>query len=149
MDISQSVVGDLLATLDAFEFRGEAAWRSYLRRLVENKIRAKADYYGAAKRDLKRERSLDRRPGDRAGPREPQAALPTPSEVLLRQEEFERLEDAIARLPEAERDVLVKRFFEGLSHREIADLQGRPSVNAVHKLYGRALARLTGLMKRD
>ena len=62
---------------DDFEYRGEPAWRAFLRRLVENKIRAKADYYGAAKRDIRRERSLDRRPGETAGPSEPAAALPT------------------------------------------------------------------------
>jgi DNA-directed RNA polymerase specialized sigma24 family protein len=51
-------------------------------------------------------------------------------------------------MPEAEREVIMLRVFEGLSHRSIARRLGRPSVNAVHKLYGRALARLAKLLGR-
>ena len=49
----------------------------------------------------------------------------------------------------AERDVIILRVFEGLSHREIARRLGRPSENAVHKLYGRALAKLAELLGRS
>lgn len=150
IDISQSVVADLVSGIDRFEFRGDPAWRGYLRRLVENKIRAKADFFGAARRDMKRERSIETR-GRSEGARstEPSQPEPSPADVILRAEEVENLEEALEQMPEGEREVIILRVFEGLSHREIARRLGRPSENAVHKLYGRALARLAGILGRS
>jgi RNA polymerase sigma-70 factor (ECF subfamily) len=148
-DISQSVIREVLKVLDRFEFRGEREWKSYLRRLVENKIRAKADYFGAQKRDSSRERSIDHGSEEDERPRAPRAPTPRPSEILLEKEEYARLERALDRMPQAERDVIILRVFDGRSHREIAKLLKRPSEAAVHKLYGRALARLARLMGRD
>jgi RNA polymerase sigma-70 factor (subfamily 1) len=149
IDISQSVVVELMLGIEKFEYRSDPAWRGYLRRLVENKIRAKADYFGAARRDMKRERSIETR-GRAEGERgtEPPSHGPSPSELLLREEEIGRLETALEQMTSAERDVIILRVFEGLSHREIARRLNRPSENAVHKLYGRALARLAGLLGR-
>jgi RNA polymerase sigma factor (sigma-70 family) len=143
-------VADLLQGIDRFEYRGDPQWRGYLRRLVENKIRAKADYFGAARRDMRRERSIETR-GRAEGARstEPPAPSPSPAEILLRAEEIGRLEEALAKMAPAERDVIILRVFEGLGHAEIARRLGRPSENAVHKLYGRALARLAGLLGRS
>jgi len=150
IDISQSVFADLMNRMDTFEFRGEQAWRGYLRQLVENKIRAKADYFGAARRDMRRERAIGTPRGDYDAPGilELSSGGPSPTEILLREEQIDNVEEALALLPEAERDVLIFRVFEGLSHREIADRMGRPTENSVHKLYGRALARLAGIMGR-
>jgi RNA polymerase sigma-70 factor (ECF subfamily) len=141
VDITQSVMGEILAGLDRFEFLGEKAWRGYLRRLVETKIRAKADYFGAARRDYRREVGLP------DGERPPSAG--EPPDALLRKEEFERLEESLAALPEDERNVILLRVFEGLSHREAAERLGRPSEAAVHKLYARALQRLAKIMGRQ
>jgi RNA polymerase sigma-70 factor (ECF subfamily) len=144
-DITQSVMADLVKGFDQFEFRGEPAWKGYLRRLVENKIRAKADYFGAAKRDARRDQPIDA-----DGEREPElpSQEPSPSDRLLREEEYARLEESLDRLPDAEREVLMLRVFQGMSHLEIAKRLDRPSENAVHKLYARALARLSNLMGR-
>jgi RNA polymerase sigma-70 factor, ECF subfamily len=149
IDISQSVVVELMRGIESFEYRSDPAWRGYLRRLVENKIRAKADYFGAARRDMKRERSIETRgraEDDRGT--EPPARCPSPSEMLLREEEIGNLEKALEQMTPAERDVIILRVFEGISHREIARRLGRPSENSVHKLYGRALAKLAGLLGR-
>jgi len=135
-DISQSVVRDLIGLLDDFDFRGEPAWRAFLSRMVENKIRAKADYFTAARRDISRERDIDRATPDLAGTDR------GPAEMALMREEAERIRDALDGMPTAEREVLVLRFFEGLPHAEIARRMGRPSEAAVHKLYARALKRL-------
>jgi RNA polymerase sigma factor (sigma-70 family) len=144
------VVVDLMKGIERFEYRGDPAWRGYLRQLVENKIRAKADYFGAARRDMRRERSMETRGRTtEARSTEPPGTTPSPSELLLREEEVERLEEALEQMPAAERDVVILRVFEGLSHREIARRLDRPSENAVHKLYGRAIARLAGLLRRS
>jgi RNA polymerase sigma-70 factor (ECF subfamily) len=140
VDITQSVMGEIIAGLDRFEFLGEKAWRGYLRRLVENKIRAKADYFGAGRRDYRREVGL---PDE-----EERDETSGPPDVLLRKEEFERLEDSLAEMPEDERNVILLRVFEGLSHREVAERLGRPSEGAVHKLYERALKRLAKILGR-
>lgn len=53
-----------------------------------------------------------------------------PGETILEEENVTRLAAAIKRLPEEQRRALMLRFFEGLSHSEIADLLGRSEGSA-------------------
>lgn len=64
-------------------------------------------------------------------------------EVRLQREDARRtVAEALARLPEAQREVLVLREFEGLRYREIAELLGIPAGTVMSRLYTarRALA---------
>ena len=69
------------------------------------------------------------------------AAQSTPSQQADRREQAVRLADALDRLPEAYRDVLILRYLEGLKFPEVARRMGR-SLDSVEKLWVRALARL-------
>lgn len=51
---------------------------------------------------------------------------PSPFDRLSREQAAKRVRQAVARLPERQRAVLLLRVYEGLSHREIADVLGRP-----------------------
>ena len=73
------------------------------------------------------------------------AAGSTPSQRLDRSETARRVRDAVAGLPEADREVLLMRNFEGLSYEEVgAALEIAPA--AARKRYGRALLRLQQLL---
>lgn len=70
-----------------------------------------------------------------------------PQQVMARQE-LKLLQDAIARLPEGCRTVLLLRKVELLSHREIADRLGI-AISTVEKQHARALRLLKAAMPRD
>lgn len=63
------------------------------------------------------------------------AARTDPGRSVERAELRERLEAAIDRLSEREREILVLREFEGLKYREIAELLGVPMGTVMSRLY--------------
>jgi RNA polymerase sigma-70 factor (ECF subfamily) len=71
----------------------------------------------------------------------PAAATPTPSRELMTDEQTRVLYQAIARLPEDYRRILLLRYQEERSFEEIAVLMQR-TANAARKLWGRAVERL-------
>lgn len=137
-DILHSVFRDALSDVHRFEARDAGSFNRYLHVCVLNKIRDKADFYGA-----------QRRRGD--VPLSPSliATLPNPGDAAPRYadpERFERLERALARLPEDTREVIMLRLVEELPNQEVARVLGR-SPEAVSKLYNRGLARLAVFMR--
>jgi RNA polymerase sigma-70 factor (ECF subfamily) len=73
------------------------------------------------------------------------AAGPTPSQCVLSRERARRVREAVARLPEADREVLVMRNLEALSNLEVAEvLQIDPATAS--RRYGRALLRLRNIL---
>ncbi len=69
----------------------------------------------------------------------------TPSQQLSRREMARQVNQALAQLPEADREVLLMRNYEGLSYEEVsATLEIAPA--AARKRYGRALLRLQKLL---
>jgi len=59
----------------------------------------------------------------------------------VRSEVHRVIDDALAKLPPADREVIVLRGIEGLSNREIAEKTGEPANNISHR-YSRALRKL-------
>lgn len=130
-DILQSVVKDALRDLQRFEPRGPGALQHYLHVCVLNKIRSKAQHFGAQKRDAGRE--VDG---------EDLEAVPGPDEPrYLDGARYERLERAMAQLPEPMREAVLLRTVEGLDNEAAARVLERTPA-ATSKLYNRALARL-------
>jgi RNA polymerase sigma-70 factor (ECF subfamily) len=72
----------------------------------------------------------------------------SPSKQLLRQELRKRVQDALARLSERDRDVLVLRYLEQLSTKQTAEVL-RITVGAVKTRHLRALERLRTLLGED
>ena len=138
MDILQEAYLAAHRDFERFEYRGDDAFARWLCRIVENRIRGEADYFGAGKR---------RNPG----------AAPPVSAVLsriraqgsgvvtgaARLEERARLEAAMAGLAEREREALLLRYWQGRTIDEIAGLTGR-SPTSVRRILGRAVLRLGG-----
>jgi RNA polymerase sigma-70 factor (ECF subfamily) len=134
---------------DFATFRGttEAEWLAWLRRILRHNAANLARHYAqTGKRQVRREVAL-RVPADDSGA--PGAAEPsdhgeTPSQQLIRRERELLVADALARLPEDHREVIVLRNLERLPFDEVARRMGR-SRPAAQMLWMRALLKLQEL----
>ena len=140
-DILQMAYLGAHRSLGEFETRGDGSFRAWLDQIVEHKILyVVRQYVDAAKRGIDREQTgsfHQRAPG--AHGREA-----TPSGVAMAGELRERIEGAVAQLPEHYRDVLRLVQREGLTLAEAGERMGRTTA-ATAKLYGRALSKLADL----
>jgi RNA polymerase sigma-70 factor (ECF subfamily) len=132
-DILQSVFKDVLGELGGVEHRRAGSLDSYLHVCVLNKIRNKADFFGAKKRT-----------GDTPLTDSVLESLRAPAASdlgYLDHERYERLERAIAALPPEMKETILLRRVEGFTNQEAAAALGK-SPDATSKIYNRALARL-------
>jgi RNA polymerase sigma-70 factor (ECF subfamily) len=134
-DILQSVVGDAIRALPAVRAETGEGLRHYLHAMIVNKIRSRAEHFGAQKRagDVALSESVAGALADARSASEPR---------YHDGERYERLERALLALPEDMRQIVLLRRIDGLDSRAAAESLGR-SEAATRKLYSRALARLT------
>jgi RNA polymerase sigma-70 factor, ECF subfamily len=128
------------------QFRGhtEGELAGWLRQiLLTHLVNLVRHHQGSQRRDLRRERDLaaelDR--SSRDLDRALFAGLSTPSQQAVRREQAVLLADALGRLPDDYREVIILRHLEGLTFPQVAQCMGR-SADSVDKLWVRALARL-------
>lgn len=137
----------------AVEFRRERdlPFVAWIRFLAGQKIlQYERRHLGAQKRDVRRELRL----GDRSVPGVTSAVFASallhrgdsPSNVVARGEEHDRLERAFDDMPEVDREILALRHFEHLSNAEAAQVLGIGS-NAASARYVRAMKKLAEIMK--
>ncbi|MEN1678959.1 MAG: sigma-70 family RNA polymerase sigma factor [Planctomycetota bacterium] len=134
---------------DFAAFRGQSPeeFLGWMRRiLVNNLLRAVEQHVTAAKRDVRREVSLDRmrRNVEESTSRFTAIAAinqETPSVSLERRENEAALAEALGKLPADYREVIRLRHVEGLPFADIATQMGRRS-GAVRMLWLRALRQL-------
>jgi RNA polymerase sigma-70 factor (ECF subfamily) len=142
-DIVQQTLLD--AHRDRVRFRGrtEAEMAAWLRRLLACNLTDAVRALGRAKRDAGREQSLEALLNSSSARLEAwfAAEQSSPSERAVRNEAIVQLVDALATLPEANRQALVMRHCQGLSLAEISSRLGR-TPSAVAGLLKRGLAEL-------
>lgn len=121
---------------ESFDFAGEREFLHWLCRIAENRLRDLAAGLGAAKRRPDGERVAFDGLLERA-----RESATGPVTAAARSEARERLHDGLAELEDAEREVLLQRFFQG---RELADIGARLglSVSAVRRRLARGIERL-------
>ena len=136
-DLAQSVCREVLCDLPALEFRREDQFRAYLFLQARRKVLDRARYYQLAVRDPGKHQDLSL--GN-----DPVANGPSPSRVASGKEELLLAEQAIAALPEAQREAVLLSRVAGMSYAEIATLKGQ-SESAIRGLVARALSRLSSL----
>ncbi len=127
-------------------FRGtsERELASWLRQILAGNL---ADltrrFLRAKRRDVRLERELAAEMDQSSRVLEQGLAAPhsSPSQQAVRREQDVLLAEALARLPEAYREVLILHHLEGLGHPEIARRMGR-TVDSVKNLWARALGKL-------
>jgi RNA polymerase sigma-70 factor, ECF subfamily len=132
-------------------FRGETEGEFivWLREILAGRISNLVRHYMQTQgRDVRRERNLqfDLDQSSRVLDRGLVVLQSTPSQQLARREMGVLLADALSRLPEEYREVIVLRHFEELAFPEVARRMER-SVDSVQKLWVRSLARLRQLVK--
>ncbi len=138
-DIFQSVALEAFRALGGFEYRGEGSLERYLRTLVVNKIRDRADTFAAEKRAGGVTLDADLAASLAA----PGASLEGPT--YRDAERYERLERALNALSAEQRELIVLRKLEGLSSQEVAARLGLGD-DAARKAFSRAMARLATLL---
>jgi len=150
MDLVQEALIEAVKDIGDFTYSSKGDFLCWLSRIVENTIRDNVDRIHAAKRDVRRQVSLDKMT-ERTDRLHADAGLPvvttTPSVVLSLREEFDRLERAMDRLKPQYREVIVLAKIEGLSCKEIAVRQNkRPA--AVAMSLSRAIVAVTNIFER-
>ncbi|HEX3449575.1 MAG TPA: sigma-70 family RNA polymerase sigma factor [Isosphaeraceae bacterium] len=146
-DIVQQTLLDAHRDRDHFRGRTESEMAAWLRRLLSCNLTDAARAIGRAKRDVGRECSFEAAVDASSARLESWLAAQqsSPSERAERNEAILRLLDALALLPEANRQALLLRHCQGLSLAEISARLGR-TPPAVAGLLKRGLAELRSLL---
>jgi RNA polymerase sigma-70 factor (ECF subfamily) len=147
-DLAQTTFREATRDFGQYQYRGEGSFLRWLVQILQNKIRDKAEYYGATKRDIARERSDEVQLGDGDLKRfDPASTDLTVTQTLAREEEFKILREALDELSPDHRKAITLVFFQGLSLREAGDLMEGRSEDAVRMLLRRAESRLHELTR--
>jgi len=151
MDASDVVQETLLeAHRKRSQFRGgsEAELAAWLRQMLAFSIADAHRAWSREKRDISRERSLEAAFNDSSSKLESMLAAPhsSPSQRASRQEQLVRLADALAQLPEDQRQAVVRKHLQGETVAAIAQHLDRTET-AVGGLLRRSMARLRELLK--
>jgi RNA polymerase sigma-70 factor (ECF subfamily) len=140
-DIIQEAHLEALNRLTAYLERPTLPFRLWLRQITfDRALKARRHHLGAARRALSREVQLPERSSLLLAQRL-LASGSTPSQQLNHQELARRVRQAVEHLPEADREMVLMRHFEGLSNQEVACLLGLDPATA-SKRHGRAMLRL-------
>jgi len=141
-DLAQSVCREVLADMKDFEYAGDAAFQKWLFQQASRKIVDRHRYLRRARRDAGREVAADGfAETDARSILDCYATFCTPSQVAGAREELARIEAAIEKLPENQRDAVCLSRLMGLSYPEVAERLGC-SEAAARALVARGLARL-------
>jgi RNA polymerase sigma-70 factor (ECF subfamily) len=143
-DVVQEVF--LTAHRDFGGFRGttEGEWIAWLRQILATGLARQVRHYcGTQRRDLALERRLAAEVEESSQGLGPGLAADqsSPSQQAARREQAVLLADALERLPEDYREVIVLSHLERLKFPEVARRMGR-SLDSVKNLWARALVRL-------
>ena len=113
--------------------------------ILQNKIRDKAEFYSAGKRDLSRERGMEAPAGseEESSPIiEPPSSDLSVTRQVQRGENYELLRKALTELSAEHRQAITLVFFQGRSLREAGREMGGRSEDAVRMMLRRAEDRL-------
>jgi RNA polymerase sigma-70 factor (ECF subfamily) len=151
-DIVQETQLEVFCRLADFLERQPMPFRLWLRKTAyERLLKIRRHHVDVAQRTVRREVAL---PEQSSLELAQQLLAPgsTPSQHLDKRELVRRVRQALARLADADREILLLRNFEGLSNQDAAQVLGIESATASQR-FGRALLRLrkllleTGLME--
>jgi RNA polymerase sigma-70 factor (ECF subfamily) len=151
-DLAQTTFREATRDFKNYEYRGPDSLVRWLMQILQNKIRDKAEFYSANKRDQARERTLS---GTSPAGQDPTPGMDPASHDLSvtmhvqREEAFGHLRDALGELSSEHREAITLVFFEGLSLREAGEkMQGRTE-DAVRMMLRRAEGKLGEILKRS
>ena len=125
----------------------EEAQKRWLRRMLLNNLRDEIDHWRTKRRDVGREGPLEyaAEKSSRRLHESIAAEESTPSGNLIKHEEELRVQEALAQLPERQREVVILKQYHDWKLAEIADHLGC-TTNTVAGLHARGLAKLRTLL---
>jgi RNA polymerase sigma-70 factor (ECF subfamily) len=144
MDLVNEALMCALRDLKEFSYRDEGDFLRWLAQIAENRIRDNLDRLHAGKRDIRKESPLDddTSKGTNRHNRVQQLAMSTtPSAILSKKEELDKLENAIDQLKPEHREIILLAKIEGLSYKEVADKLNK-SIDMVGYLLSQAMMAL-------
>ena len=132
-DIVQDTLMQSVSRLEAFTPRHERAFCAYVCETLRNRL-------------CDAVRRASRRPAGEPLSLNARATDPSPLEQAVGSQTLRRYEDALQRLREPDRELVVGRVELMLDYEEIASLCGKPSASAARVAVSRALLRLAAEM---
>ena len=150
-DLAQTTFREATRDFPRYEYRGEGSLLRWLIQILQNKIRDKAEFYSAGKRDASLETKLDAPPSRESAEPPPRIEPPSPDLSVTRQvtrgEREEMLRGALEHLNPEYRQAITLVFFEGLSLREAGDRMGGRSEDALRMMLRRAETKLGEILR--
>jgi len=150
-DLAQTTFREATRDFKSYRYQGEGSLLRWLIQILQNKIRDKAEFYSAGKRDLGRERTMDapaeQRDDGVPSLREIKSSDLSVTQAVARDENFDMLRLAIGDLSGDHRQAITLVFFEGLSLREAGTRMGGKSEDAVRMMLRRAEVKLGEKLK--
>ena len=144
-DLAQTTFREATRDFQRYEYRGESSLLRWLMQILQNKIRDKAEFYAAGKRDARLERDMEGPGTDDEGDA-PRREPPSPDLSVTMQvqagESFQLLREALKDLSAEHRTAITLVFFEGLSLRAAGERMGGRTEDAVRMMLRRAEGKL-------
>src|SRR5262245_12886480 len=150
-DLAQTTFREATRDFGNYQYRGEGSLVRWLVQILQNKIRDRAEFYGATKRDLSRERTMEAPPSKdlEAMPTlEPESRDLSVTMSVQRDENYEHLHRALTELTPEHRQAIALVFFQGLQLREAGEAMGGKSEDAVRMMLKRAEGKLGEILGR-
>ena len=144
MDLVQDAFIAALRGMENFTYQNEGDFLRWVAKIAENRIRDELEKLHANKRDIRKEIPLNNKATTQdgfAGMKEP-VYTTTPSVIMSKRENLDRLEKAMDGLKPEYREVIVLTKIEGLSYKEAGEKLGK-NPDAVRMLLCRAMAALS------
>ena len=139
-DLAQTTFREATRDFSRYRYQGQGSLLRWLVQILQNKIRDKAEFYSAGKRDLSREHSSDDEKG--SGVFSVSSGDLSVTQVVQRGEDHELLRSALGDLSDEHRKAITLVFFEGLSLRAAGERMGGKSEDAVRMMLRRAEGKL-------
>lgn len=149
-DLAQTTFREATRDFSRYRYRGDGSLLRWLVQILDNKIRDRAEFYSAGKRDISRERTMEvSGKGSNEGESriiEPPAEDLSITRQVSRDEEFAILRKSLERLSPEHRQAITLVFFQGLTLRQAGEQMDGRSEDAVRMLLRRAEARLRDIL---
>lgn len=122
-DVLQSALREIVARAESFRFTDEAAFRRWIHTIALHKIVSKTRYHGAARRTAGRAEDLASRLWE-VPARDEGSHAGTPSRHAMHSEDLERLQAALDRLDDEDREIVCLRRIFDVPTSEISAMTG-------------------------
>lgn len=149
-DVVQATFLQAQKAFNGFDGNSEKELMAWLRKILVSQLLTEVRKYSTLARNVKLERQLNQQLAHSstllAGTLA--AKVDTPSQTAIKRERAVLLADALARLPDEYREVIVLRHLKVYRFSEVAEEMGK-SVDSVKSIWRRAISRLRTLIGDD